>query len=282
MRSEMLCPAKINLHLAVGPRDLAGPSSAGTHSPNSMIGPKTKAYHRICTLLQAVYLYKGAERSINNTSIDKVCSDVLELELKDATTLDKSNLSNYLQSKIRIDCQPASPCAEHENLVYRAAKSYLEHYQRQYGPQNWPGQLQFRLKKQIPQQAGLGGGSSDAAAALKLLNQMLPVYCGCPALSELPQIAAELGADVAFFLQDFSNTIRTITTITPEQNRPSSLAWGLEWGQKIVPLSDSLALQKWQSCHQLWIRQAKECILLNGCDVSAARQTAHRMRYFMG
>jgi 4-diphosphocytidyl-2C-methyl-D-erythritol kinase len=56
------------------------------------------------------------------------------------------------------------------------------------------------LTKRIPSQAGLGGGSSDAACALRLLNQWAARY-EC-ALSEdaLYALASELGADVAFFL----------------------------------------------------------------------------------
>jgi 4-diphosphocytidyl-2-C-methyl-D-erythritol kinase len=56
-----------------------------------------------------------------------------------------------------------------------------------------------RIDKEIPVAAGLGGGSSDAAAALLLANQSL----GSPfTLDRLTAIAAELGADVPFFLHE--------------------------------------------------------------------------------
>ena len=249
MRKEILCPAKINLHLIIGPRDLARPGQ--TYSKTIQ---KTDAYHRICTLLQALYLYKGTERSTNN-----IGGDVLELELK-STTAPNKNMDN-LQNRLHLDCHPAPPCAEHENLVYRAAKSYLQFYGQYYPKKkNWPEQLQFRLKKQIPQQAGLGGGSSNAAAALKLLNQMLPTYCRSPALNQqkLSQIAAGLGSDIAFFLQD-SVTLKPnkIGIDQMGSSQKPSLAWGLERGQKIVPLSRPLTLQRWQSRHQLWIVKPK-------------------------
>jgi len=54
-----------------------------------------------------------------------------------------------------------------------------------------------RIWKQIPVAAGLGGGSSDAATALRLANEMLPEPLSAEALHEL---AARLGADVPFFL----------------------------------------------------------------------------------
>jgi 4-diphosphocytidyl-2-C-methyl-D-erythritol kinase len=53
------------------------------------------------------------------------------------------------------------------------------------------------IRKQIPVAAGLGGGSSDAATALRLANETLPEPLPPAALHEL---AADLGADVPFFL----------------------------------------------------------------------------------
>jgi 4-diphosphocytidyl-2-C-methyl-D-erythritol kinase len=56
-----------------------------------------------------------------------------------------------------------------------------------------------RIEKRIPVAAGLGGGSSDAATALRLANGTLPEHL--PA-EELRRIAASIGADVPFFLAD--------------------------------------------------------------------------------
>jgi 4-diphosphocytidyl-2-C-methyl-D-erythritol kinase len=56
-----------------------------------------------------------------------------------------------------------------------------------------------RIEKRIPVAAGLGGGSSDAATALRLANETLPEPL--PA-GELRYLAAQLGADVPFFLAD--------------------------------------------------------------------------------
>ncbi|HXF98597.1 MAG TPA: hypothetical protein VNJ46_08305 [Gaiellaceae bacterium] len=55
-----------------------------------------------------------------------------------------------------------------------------------------------RIEKRIPVAGGLGGGSSDAAAALRLANRLLPEPL--PG-EELHALAAELGADVPFFLR---------------------------------------------------------------------------------
>jgi 4-diphosphocytidyl-2-C-methyl-D-erythritol kinase len=56
-----------------------------------------------------------------------------------------------------------------------------------------------RIEKKIPVAAGLGGGSSDAATALRLANETLPEPL--PA-EELRSVAAQIGADVPFFLAD--------------------------------------------------------------------------------
>jgi 4-diphosphocytidyl-2-C-methyl-D-erythritol kinase len=56
-----------------------------------------------------------------------------------------------------------------------------------------------KIEKKIPVAAGLGGGSSDAATALRLANETLPE----PLLAEdLHRVAAQIGADVPFFLAD--------------------------------------------------------------------------------
>ena len=59
--------------------------------------------------------------------------------------------------------------------------------------------VDIRLKKNIPFGAGLGGGSSDAAFTLRMLNDMFALGLGTEALE---QRAARLGADCAFFIQN--------------------------------------------------------------------------------
>lgn len=56
------------------------------------------------------------------------------------------------------------------------------------------------LEKRIPSQAGMGGGSSDAASALLLLNEL---WQGGLTRSELCELGAQLGSDVPLFLQNF-------------------------------------------------------------------------------
>lgn len=77
-----------------------------------------------------------------------------------------------------------------ENLVYKAAVLLKERYNVQAG-------ALIYLRKKIPMGAGLGGGSSDAAAALVGLSKLWSL--NVPA-GELCGIAAQLGSDVPFFL----------------------------------------------------------------------------------
>ncbi|AET65811.1 4-diphosphocytidyl-2C-methyl-D-erythritol kinase [Desulfosporosinus orientis DSM 765] len=77
------------------------------------------------------------------------------------------------------------------NLAYKAAIEFLSQSGKS-------GGLEIEIKKQIPIQAGLAGGSTDAAATLRLLNQL---YGNPFNNEELLKLAAQCGADVAFCLQ---------------------------------------------------------------------------------
>ena len=92
---------------------------------------------------------------------------------------------------ITLTCSdPALPSGE-ENLAHRAASLFF----RETGIS---GGAALTLQKRIPSQAGLGGGSSDAASALLALRKLY-----APALSdtELETMAAALGSDVPFFIR---------------------------------------------------------------------------------
>ena len=76
-----------------------------------------------------------------------------------------------------------------DNLAYRAAALYL-------AAAAVPRGVRMVLDKRIPVAAGLGGGSSDAAAVLRALARLYPSDL------ELRHLATELGSDVPFFVED--------------------------------------------------------------------------------
>jgi len=101
--------------------------------------------------------------------------------------------------EIVLRCEPPSLSAGPDNLVHKAAMALRAYVEPQGPGRGFPRQLgaEIRLTKRIPTQAGLGGGSSDAAAALVGLNEIWKLGL---TRSELLAIAASLGSDVAFFL----------------------------------------------------------------------------------
>jgi len=125
-----------------------------------VLGRRPDGYHELRTIFQAISLHDTLELSL-------VSRPGITLETNDAEL-------------------PAGP----ENLVYRAIEAVGCEIE-------FRGGIQARLEKRIPVARGLGGGSSDAAAALigmlRLTKKKLP-------LDRLMEIAAGLGADVPFFL----------------------------------------------------------------------------------
>jgi 4-diphosphocytidyl-2-C-methyl-D-erythritol kinase len=91
---------------------------------------------------------------------------------------------------IILECDDPTLPTGKENLVVKAA-------QRLKAAAKCPRGARIVLKKAIPAQAGLAGGSSDAAATVMALDQVWDL--GMPALA-LDAVAAEIGSDVSFFL----------------------------------------------------------------------------------
>ncbi len=80
------------------------------------------------------------------------------------------------------------PCDE-RNLAWKAAKVYCDAMGKD------PDGLEIRITKRIPSEAGLGGGSADAAAVLRALNRHYDNPLSILALAEL---GAQVGSDVPF------------------------------------------------------------------------------------
>lgn len=100
-------------------------------------------------------------------------------------------------ASLTLDCDRPELAGE-ENLAYRAAALLQREFKTGRG-------ARLTLSKRIPVAAGLGGGSSDAAAVLIALNGFWQLNLPMDILVEL---AADLGADVAFFLSQKTQLVK--------------------------------------------------------------------------
>ncbi len=94
--------------------------------------------------------------------------------------------------RIDFSCDDPTVPTGDDNLVVRAAKAFFE-------KTKISGGVGIKLHKEIPHGAGLGGGSSDAAATLRALNQLFETNLS---REELAKLGSTIGSDVAFFLFD--------------------------------------------------------------------------------
>lgn len=111
------------------------------------------------------------------------------LELSDTLTARRSEGRGVTLEVEGAECGPAA-----ENLAVRAAEAALQLVRS-------PFAVQLSLSKRIPVGAGLGGGSADAAAALRAVNQLAG---NSVPRAELFHLAARLGADIPFCLSEAS------------------------------------------------------------------------------
>jgi len=93
---------------------------------------------------------------------------------------------------IQLSCSDKTLPCDSKNLVYRAAEKFLTAAKISDG-------VKIYLKKKIPMAAGLGGGSGNAATTLLALNEL---FENALPLEKLNEIAASLGSDINFFLQN--------------------------------------------------------------------------------
>jgi 4-diphosphocytidyl-2-C-methyl-D-erythritol kinase len=125
------------------------------------VGPRRQdGFHEILTVFQSISLH-----------------DSLTLELTE-------------QSGILLTVSDPSVPSNKENLAWKACEAFLNKI-------DYSGGASIHIEKGIPSGGGLGGGSSDAAGTLLLLNKMLDNPLS---RNELKELARDLGSDVPFFL----------------------------------------------------------------------------------
>lgn len=100
---------------------------------------------------------------------------------------------------IRILCDDPGVPADERNLAFRAADALLRGLDSSLG-------VRITIRKKVPVAAGLGGGSSDAAQTLVLLNRALALGL---TEKDLMEVAATLGSDVPFFVSPYDTALAT-------------------------------------------------------------------------
>lgn len=112
--------------------------------------------------------------------------------------------------EISVSCTDESVPCDETNTAYKAVKEFFEYAEIK------PVNVSVKIKKRIPSQAGMAGGSTDAAAVLTALNEILDTGFS---QDELAEIAENIGADVPFCIYGgtmTANGIGTILTPLPE------------------------------------------------------------------
>ncbi len=132
-----------------------------------ILGKRDDGYHEIETIMQEIDL-----------------ADNLQFE--------------EIQEGVKLECNNKNIPINQDNLVCKAANLILKECGIRKG-------VLINLEKNIPVGAGLGGGSSDAAATLKALNSLWKVGLND---GELMEFAAKLGSDIPFFINGKTSLCR--------------------------------------------------------------------------
>ncbi|WP_427169115.1 4-(cytidine 5'-diphospho)-2-C-methyl-D-erythritol kinase [Fusobacterium nucleatum] len=107
---------------------------------------------------------------------------------------DEMDITFYSElGDLKIDCSDKNIPTDERNILYKAYKVFFEKSKKE------KEKIDIFLKKNIPFEAGLGGGSSNAGFFLKLLNKH---YGNIYNEEELEELAMKIGSDVPFFIKN--------------------------------------------------------------------------------
>ena len=112
----------------------------------------------------------------------------VEMVMTNVDLADRLELTEMRRNDIILESTSGFVPDDQRNLAYQAAALLKEEYHIKQG-------ISIKIDKQIPVAAGLAGGSSDAAAALRGLNELWEIGLS---YDELADIGSEIGSDVAF------------------------------------------------------------------------------------
>jgi len=132
----------------------------------------------------------------------------IESVMHTVSLFDILELTKIEDNKIELVCDNADLSDTKKNLVYKAAEKVKEKYNINSG-------VRIKLTKNIPMGAGLGGGSSDAAATILALNKIWDINDD---IKNLELLGATLGSDVPFFMTGGTAKISGIGDIVEKIN----------------------------------------------------------------
>lgn len=141
---------------------------------------KDQAFAKINLFLNVTAKREDGYHDIQSIMQTVSLSDMIAIELNDG------------ESNISLTCTDPSVPTDESNLAVKAVNAFYEAAGLEVPD------VAIAIDKKIPQMAGLGGGSADAAAVLRMLNR---AHENCLSESDLIKAASQIGADVAFCLK---------------------------------------------------------------------------------
>lgn len=155
-----------------------------------IVGQTDNGYHKLRMIMQSIGLhddieieklpYRGIELSVTDER-----GAGFPWETHDETAERMARLA--VEGSRETDHIPA----DHKNLMYKAAELVIDHCGLDTG-------VRMRLTKRIPSEAGLAGGSADAAAVIRGINRLYALGLGDDAMRE---IGVKVGADVPYCIK---------------------------------------------------------------------------------
>lgn len=188
---KVVAPAKVNLVLDVG-----AVRADGYHEVKTIM--HTLMLHDVLYIKRTPYKskFEGPLREVDRAAGCETTHEPVQMQCGGEES-GCAPTQNLHVKTIMIGCDGIEvPKVENEeNLVTRAVKLLAQKVE--YAP-SAPECIEIRVEKHIPAQAGLGGGSADAVAALVGAAKLMGIE---PDSAALERCAKKLGSDVAFFLR---------------------------------------------------------------------------------
>ena len=141
--------------------------------------------------------------------------------------------------QFQFRCNDPNLPAGEDNLVVRAAHAFFAEVRVS-------SSARITLEKNIPHGAGLGGGSSDAAATLRGLDKLFIANLGS---EKLRKLAASIGADVPFFLHSEAAVCRGLGEIIEPVSFPTAL--DLLLFKPLFGVTTPWAYSRWRDAHEI-------------------------------